>query len=64
MGGNTLASLGPEIALGSFSGTWDKATQYNNNQGNPNGAVALSQVRTDVSFFQKWMRFANNGLGT
>jgi hypothetical protein len=55
-------SMAPEIGLGSFSGTWASNTTYLNNAGNPAGAVAMSQVRTEVSFFKTWVQFASNRI--
>lgn len=62
IGEGTAASLGAGFGLGSFSGTWDKATTYVNNAGNPAGAVAFSQVNTRVSFFRPWVQFASQRI--
>lgn len=67
---NSLGSLGfittnnmaPQFGLGSFSGTWDKGTTYVNNAGNPNGAIAFTQLRTGVSNFQSWFQFGSNRI--
>lgn len=55
----TTNNMGPECALGSFSGTWASNTTYLNNAANPVGAIALTQIRTGVSFFQSWFQFHN-----
>lgn len=55
-------SMAPSPGLGSFSGTYSGTQTYVNNAGNPNGAIALSDVRTQVSFFSSWFQMASNRI--
>jgi len=65
---NSLGSLGfvttnnmaVEPGLGSFSGTWASNTIYLNNMANPAGAIALTQIRSNVSMFRSWFQLASN----
>lgn len=56
----TTANMAMEPGLGSFSGTWASNTTYLNNMANPAGAIAFTQVRSDVSFFRSWFQLASN----
>jgi hypothetical protein len=56
----TTANMAIEPGLGSFSGTWASNTTYLNNLGNPVGAIALTQIRSNVSFFRSWFQLASN----
>jgi hypothetical protein len=56
----TTDNMGIEPGNGSFSGTWASNTTYLNNMGNPAGAIALTQIRSNVSFFQSWFQLASN----
>jgi hypothetical protein len=55
-------SMAPEQGLGSFSGTWASNTTYLNNAGNPAGAIAFSQILTEVSFCKQWLQMASNRI--
>lgn len=61
-GQNTANSMAPEPGHGSFSGTWNNATTYLNNAVNPAGAVAYTQLRTHVSFFNTWFQLGSNRI--
>jgi hypothetical protein len=50
----------PAPGLGSFSATWASDSTYNNNLGNPVGAIGFSQISSNVSMFRSWLQFANN----
>lgn len=56
----TTANMAVAPGLGSFSGTWTSSDTYLNNMGNPAGAIALTQIRSNVSMFQSWFRLASN----
>ncbi len=59
-----LATLAPNPGHGSFSATYSPLSTYVNNATvtNPVGAIAFSQINTNVSFFSTWMMFANNRI--
>ena len=61
-GQNTANSMAPSPGQGSFSGTWHEATTYLNNAATSGGAVAFSQLRTQISFFRTWMQFASQRI--
>jgi hypothetical protein len=63
MGQASQASLAHAPGLGSFSAAWASNSTYLNNAANPNGAVAFSQICTNVSFFRSWMAFDLKGVG-
>lgn len=56
----TTANMGIVPGLGSFSGTWASNTTYLNNMANPAGAIALTQILSNVSFFRSWFQMASN----
>jgi len=58
----TTNNLMPQIGLGSFSGTWASNATFNNNAGNPNGAVAFTQLRSQTNLFQSWWQLASNRI--
>jgi hypothetical protein len=62
LGFQSNASMAPQPGQGSFSGTWASNTTYLNNAGNPAGAIAFTQINTNVSFFKTWFQFASNEL--
>lgn len=62
LGFASQATMAPQPGHGSFSGTWASNTTYLNNAGNPAGAVAFSQINTNVSFFQTWFQMASNRI--
>jgi hypothetical protein len=62
MGTGALATLAPDPGQGSFSGTYDPANTYLNAAGEPNGAIAFSQISTSTSFFRSWFMLANQRI--
>jgi len=57
LGGNTNSSVMPSPGHGSFSATYDPGTTYVNNAGQPNGAIAISDIRSNASLFMTWLQF-------
>lgn len=62
LGAASQASMAPSPGHGSFSATWNNATTYLNNAGNPNGAIAFTQIRSQVSNFKTWIQLALNRI--
>lgn len=54
----TTANMAIAPGLGSFSGTWASNTTYLDNLANPQGAIALTQIRSNVSMFRSWFQLA------
>lgn len=62
LSGNSASTLGPYQVQGSFSATYDPGTTYVNNAGQPNGAIAMSNVKTNVSNWRPWFQLCSNRL--
>lgn len=62
IGNASQATMAWAPGHGSFSATWASNTTYNNNAGNPAGAVGFSQINSGVSFWRPWIEFASNRI--
>jgi hypothetical protein len=64
LGGNSQATLAPIEGHGSFSGTWSPGTTYLNAAGQPNGAIAMSQISSMAGFFQPYVGLQVKRVGS
>jgi hypothetical protein len=55
-GAVSQATMGPWYGIGTLSATYDPTATYVNNMGQAAGAIAFSQIRTNVSFFRTWLQ--------
>lgn len=61
LGQASQATMAPSPGEG-FFGTYDPGSTYLNNAGNPNGALAFTQISSHTSFFKTWLQFASNRI--
>lgn len=61
VGQQSTSTMAPAQGDGYF-GTYDPASTYINNAGNPNGALAFTQISSNTSYFRPWIQFASNRI--
>lgn len=62
LGAASQATMVPSPGQGSFSATYATNSTYANAAGQPNGAVAFSNINSGVQIFRSWLQFAVNRI--